>query len=89
MKLYVTTTSSYVRIARAVVLEKGFADSVEIINAITRRVDSPYYSNNPSGRVPYLECDDGVGEGRPQLAKWAAQMRQRPSLAATAPIRGN
>jgi glutathione S-transferase len=203
MKLYVTATSPYARIARAMVLEKGFADSVEIINAITRKVDSPYYAINPSGRVPYLVRDDGVGiedsrliaayldsldgnpsivapfdianwesgrleiyarsmvdgisvwvremrrpenersptlqaheasragrladfweneitaplmngplnlsqlllisgldfaaygrmgdftEGRPQLAKWAAQMRQRPSLAVTAPIRGN
>jgi glutathione S-transferase len=34
---------------------------VEIIAAKTRVADSPYYGINPSGRVPYLVCDDGVG----------------------------
>lgn len=34
---------------------------VEIIVAKTRVADSPYYGINPSGRVPYLVRDDGVG----------------------------
>ena len=34
---------------------------VEIIAAQTRVADSPYYRINPSGRVPYLVRDDGVG----------------------------
>ena len=34
---------------------------MEIITAKTRVADSPYYSVNPSGRVPYLVCADGVG----------------------------
>jgi glutathione S-transferase len=46
--------------ARIVVLEKGLEDRVEIIVAKTRVADSPYYCVNPSGRVPYLTCDDGV-----------------------------
>ena len=33
----------------------------EMIPASTRRVGSPYYKINPSGRVPYLVRDDGVG----------------------------
>jgi glutathione S-transferase len=61
MKLYVTPGSPYARIARIVVLEKDLRGRVETILAKTRVADSPYYSINPSGRVPYLICEDGVG----------------------------
>ena len=61
MKLYVTPGSPYARIARIVILEKGLEGRVEIIAARTRLADSPYYRVNPSGRVPYLVRDDGVG----------------------------
>jgi glutathione S-transferase len=61
MKLYITPGSPYARMARIVVLEKGLADRVEIIAAQTRLTDSPYYAISPSGRVPYLVRDDGVG----------------------------
>ena len=61
MKLYITPGSPYARIARIVVLEKGLEGRVEIIAAQTRLADSPYYRINPSGRVPYLIRDDGVG----------------------------
>jgi glutathione S-transferase len=61
MKLYVTFTSPYARLARILVLEKALEDRVEIIVAKTRAADSPYYQINPSGRVPYLIDDSGVG----------------------------
>ena len=61
MKLYISPGSPYVRMARIVVLEKGLENRVEIIAAQTRLADSPYYRINPSGRVPYLIRDDGVG----------------------------
>lgn len=61
MKLYITKASPYARIARIVVLEKGLASRVEVISAKTRLSNSPYYDINPSGRVPYLVRDDGVG----------------------------
>jgi glutathione S-transferase len=61
MKLYVTFTSPYARLARILVLEKALEDRVEIIAAKTRAADSPYYQINPSGRVPYLIDDSGVG----------------------------
>jgi len=60
MKLYITYTSPFARVARVVVIEKGLQDRVEIIEAKTRTVGSPYYAINPSGRVPYLVTDDGV-----------------------------
>ena len=67
MKLYVTYTSQYARLARILVLEKGLADQVEIIEAKTRTTNSPYYRINPSGRVPYLIDDAGVGMEDSQL----------------------
>jgi glutathione S-transferase len=61
LKLYITPGSPYARIARIVLLEKKLEGRVEIMAAQTRRVDSPYYRTNPSGRVPYLMRDDGIG----------------------------
>ena len=67
MKLYVTYTSPYARLARIVVVEKGLEHRVEIIEAKTRAPGSPYYQINPSGRVPYLVDDAGVGMEDSQL----------------------
>jgi glutathione S-transferase len=67
MKLYVTFTSPYARLARILVIEKSLEDGVEIVAAKTRVADSPYYHINPSGRVPYLIDDSGVGMEDSQL----------------------
>jgi glutathione S-transferase len=67
MKLYVTYTSPYARLARIVVIDKALEDRVEIIEAKTRTLDSPYYQINSSGRVPYLVDDTGVGMEDSQL----------------------
>jgi glutathione S-transferase len=61
VKLYCTPGSPYARMARIVVLEKRLDGRVEIVFAQTRTEGSPYYAINPSGRVPYLVRDDGVG----------------------------
>jgi glutathione S-transferase len=61
MKLYITPGSPYARMTRVVVHEKGLGDRVEIVTASTRTAQSPYYEINPSGRVPYLVREDGVG----------------------------
>jgi glutathione S-transferase len=61
MKLYVTYTSPYARLARIVVAERALGDHVDIIEAKTRTPGSPYYAINPSGRVPYLVDDTGAG----------------------------
>ena len=61
MKLYITPGSPYARMVRMAVIEKGLEGRVEIVLAQTRSADSPYYRINPSGRVPYLIRDDGVG----------------------------
>jgi glutathione S-transferase len=67
MKLYVTYTSPYARLARIVVMEKALEDRVEILEAKTRAAGSPYYQINPSGRVPYLVDNAGVGMEDSQL----------------------
>jgi glutathione S-transferase len=67
MKLYITFTSPYARLARILVLEKALEDRVEIIAAKTRAANSPYYAINQSGRVPYLIDDSGVGMEDSQL----------------------
>ncbi len=67
MKLYVTYTSPYSRLARIIVAEKELQDRVEVVEARTRTADSPYYAINPSGRVPYLVDDAGDGMEDSQL----------------------
>jgi glutathione S-transferase len=81
MQLYVTFTSPYARLARIVVIEKSLQETVNVIGVQTRTQDSPYYRVNPSGRVPYLVTESGMGledsqvicayldslDGRPQL----------------------
>jgi len=67
MMLYVTFTSPYARLARIMVLEKALEDRVEIVETKTRIPGSPYYQINPSGRVPYLVDDAGIGMEDSQL----------------------
>ena len=67
LKLYITPTSPYARLARIVVLEKKLDDKVEQIIAKTRQTDSPYYQVNPSGRVPCLILPDGTRLEESQL----------------------
>jgi len=67
MKLYITPNSPFARMVRIVILEKGLESRIEIIRAQTRTTDSPYYSINASGRVPYLIRDDGIAMEESQL----------------------
>jgi glutathione S-transferase len=81
MKLYVTLSSPYARMARMVVLEKNLQARVEIIEAKTRTANSPYYAINPSGRVPYLVRDDGVGmEESALICDYLDSLDGRPAL---------
>ena len=89
MKLYITKGSPYARIVRVVVLEKGLADRVEIISAKTRTTDSPYYNINPSGRVPYLVCDDGLGlEDSALICSYLDNLDGKPMFALPAGAQG-
>src|SRR5688572_33482741 len=82
MKLYITAGSPYARMVRIVILEKGLESRVEILAAQTRLADSPYYKINPSGRVPYLVRDDGVGlEESALICAWLDQLDGKPAFA--------
>jgi len=82
LQLYITPASPYARMARIVVIEKQLEGRVEIIQAKTRTANSPYYAINPSGRVPYLVRDDGVGmEESALICDYLDQLDGRPTLA--------
>jgi glutathione S-transferase len=82
MKLYITDASPYARMARVVILEKGLHSRVEIILAKTRVADSPYYRINPSGRVPYLVRDEGVGlEESTLICEYLDHLDGKPAFA--------
>ena len=84
MKLYITPGSPYARMARIVVIEKGLEKRVEILQAKTRTVGSPYYEFNPSGRVPYLVRDDGAGmEESALIIAYLDQLDGKPAFQAT------
>ncbi len=81
MKLYVTPGSPYARMARIVVIEKELGNRVETIVAQTRTADSPYYNINPSGRVPYLMRDDGIGyEESALICAYLDHLDNRPAF---------
>ena len=81
MKLYITPGSPYARMARIVVIEKGLERRIEVILAQTRTADSPYYAINPSGRVPYLVRDDGVGlEESTVICAWLDHLQGEPKF---------
>ncbi len=61
MKLYVTPTSPYARLALIVRLEKGLDDQVELVWTRTRKPNDPMHAINPSGRIPFLLLEDGTG----------------------------
>jgi glutathione S-transferase len=63
MKLYLTPTSPYGRIANIARLEKGLGDRVELVWTRTRNPDDPLLGVNPSGRIPFLLLDDSSGDG--------------------------
>ena len=87
MKLYITNTSPFARLARIVVLEKGLSSRVEVVTARTREANSPYYAINPSGRVPYLVLDDGSGmEDSSLIAAYLDALDGAPRLQAPSSV---
>jgi glutathione S-transferase len=81
MKLYITTGSPYARMTRIVIIEKRLVDRIDVVLAQTRLADSPYYGINPSGRVPYLVRDDGVGmEESALICRYLDHLEGRPEF---------
>lgn len=81
MKLYITKTSPYARLARIVVIEKALTDKVELVEAKTRTPGSHYYGINPSGRVPCLVREDGqLMEDSQLICAWLDALDGKPRL---------
>ena len=66
MKVYVTLTSPYARMARVLVIEKGIEEKVTVVPIATRTLDTPLLAINPAGRVPTL-----VNDGGEMFDEWA------------------
>ncbi|MEM1159814.1 MAG: glutathione S-transferase family protein [Pseudomonadota bacterium] len=78
MKLYITKTSPYARMARVVVREKGLHADVDEEIARTREPGSPFYKINPSGRIPCLLLEDGsILEDSPLIISYLDQLKGR------------
>jgi glutathione S-transferase len=89
LQLYITPTSPYGRLARIVVLEKGLATRVQVLEARTRTPASPYYDLNPSGRVPFLVRGDGPPiEDSGLIAAYLDSLDGRPQLTLPAALDG-
>jgi glutathione S-transferase len=70
---------------RIVVIEKALGARVEAVAARTRQANSPYYKVNPSGRVPYLVRDDGIGmEGSAVICAYLDQVNGTPTFSVPA-----
>jgi glutathione S-transferase len=60
MKLYINTTSPFVRLVRLAIAEKGLTDRVETEIVDPWADPKPFLDANPAGRVPVLVLDDGT-----------------------------
>jgi len=82
MQVLTTLTSPYGRMVRALIIEKGFEDRVEVVPAPTRTPDTPVLDYNPSGRVPTLVTDDGaVFEESALICAYLDSLEDPPVLA--------
>lgn len=70
-----------------IVIEKRLQGRVTEIIARTRAAHSPYYAVNPSGRVPYLVCEDGLGlEESTAICDYLDALDGAPCLARPTPF---
>ncbi|MCP2670412.1 glutathione S-transferase [Maricaulaceae bacterium EIL42A08] len=59
MKLYISNTSPYARKCRALIIEKGLENRIEIEEAAPLENPDALQASNPLGKVPALERDRG------------------------------
>lgn len=59
MKLWYSTTSPYVRKVRAVIAHHQLEHHVELLPTIAAKAESPHNQDNPLGRIPALQTDQG------------------------------
>jgi len=60
MKLYGSYTSPYARKVRALIIETGLSEKVEMVPQDPRKNNGGYHKKYPLARVPALETDNGM-----------------------------
>ena len=59
MKLWYSTTSPFVRKVRVVIAHHQLNGQVELMATVAVKPDSPHNQDNPLGRIPALQTDQG------------------------------
>lgn len=81
MKLYYSTTSPYVRKVRVVAIEKGLADSIELVAANPWPEPAAIVAVNPLGKVPVLVTGAGLAlYDSPVICEYLDALVERPRL---------
>lgn len=81
MKLFVSPMSPYVRKVRAVAIETGLVDRIEIVLCRVRDTNSGLREVNPLGRVPALVQDNGVAlYDSPVICEYLDSLHDGPKL---------
>lgn len=81
MKLYINTTSPFVRLVRIAIAEKGLADRIvtEVVNPWAD--PRPFLDDNPAGRVPTLVTGSGAAISETFLIlRWLEALVPAPSI---------
>ncbi len=80
MKLYVNTTSPFVRLVRLAIEEKGLSDRVELEIVDPWADPKQFLAANPAGRVPTLITDEGHAIAEAQLILRYLDQIAQPSV---------
>lgn len=80
MKLFINTTSPFVRIVRMAIIEKSLADQIELEMVDPWADAEAFLKANPAGRVPSLVTDEGVAISEAQLIIHYLESLSGPSL---------
>lgn len=59
MKLWYSTTSPFVRKVRSVIAHHQLENQVELLPTVAAKAESPHNQDNPLGRIPALQTDQG------------------------------
>lgn len=71
MKLYYAPNSPYARKVRALIIDRGLSDKVELLQVETADLNGPLLSVNPLARVPTLDAGaDGIVHDSPVICEY-------------------
>ena len=86
MKLYSSGTSPYARKVRAMAIECGIANRIDLVPQSPRDDANGYLSKNPLARIPALELEDGrVLFDSPVICEYLDMVEPSTSLHPTDP----